>query len=475
MFKAGCPKRALIFVFLLCALPTGAMMAMLTPLGEVPDESAHVERAAGLLRGAVLAVRRDEPDLVTGRLVPHVGVKIDLALRRVMMPHVTMINGRPVFTLADRVAVLSEADTHDLGFVSIPNTATYFPVPYLPATGGLAVGQMIHASPYQSLILARAGMLVGFLGLGTASLWLAAGGEGYLLAVLLLPMTLFLAGSANQDGMLIGMSCLAVAGLSRVGLWRALGILMLVLFLMCKPPYLPLLGFLLLPLKRAGFLRRAGEIGLAAVPVLLWVVVLAAFVVVPLDRLPFHPGPLWTGDPSVLLDRTDAGGNLRILLARPLWFFALPWAAVTTGGIQDVHAMIGSLGLLAIQFSESYYRCWEVALAAGLMGALAATALSRSVWRIFATALFAVTLLVATSWAVMISLYLNWTNLGDDFIDGIQGRYLIPLLPFLLLVCPVKWYGGWRVSLACALPAVVLGIYDIGFLPLKLVTFFYAY
>ena len=37
---------------------------------------------------------------------------------------------------------------------------------------------------------------------------------------------------------------------------------------------------------------------------------------------------------------------------------------------------------------------------------------------------------------IFVALYLTWTPVGMDRIDGIQGRYFIPLLPILLFVLP---------------------------------------
>jgi hypothetical protein len=76
---------------------------------------------------------------------------------------------------------------------------------------------------------------------------------------------------------------------------------------------------------------------------------------------------------------------------------------------------------------------------------------------------------------MMIVFYLNWSNVGIDFIDGMQGRYSLPLLPFLLLAVP-----GVRARIALpplvpALPVIALGVVDIGYLPIKLVWNYYLH
>jgi hypothetical protein len=37
---------------------------------------------------------------------------------------------------------------------------------------------------------------------------------------------------------------------------------------------------------------------------------------------------------------------------------------------------------------------------------------------------------------IFVALYLTWTPVGADRVDGIQGRYFIPLLPVLLFLLP---------------------------------------
>jgi hypothetical protein len=467
-------KPGLIGLFIGCVLPVGVAMIVLVPPGQVPDEPAHMARAIGLLHGAILPERHTTPDKVEGKPFPVVGVKVDKGLMTVGFSHVTTIDGRPVFTLQDRVTVLSEPSDHRMIFGYIPNTATYLPTAYIPAALGLGVGRLCRASPYQSLVMGRAGMLLAYLLLGAASLYVAAYGEALLLVVLLLPMSLSLAGSLNQDGVLIGMTCLAAACLTRGGKFGWLAAALLSLFLCAKPPYGLMLGFLLLPLRKPGFASRVAQAVVAAAPVLIWVGIVAAWLIVPFGRPPYHPGPLWTG-PDMLTDRTNSAVNLHILLARPSLLVSLPWQFITTGGVFFLKEMIGVLGLLSIAFSNVYYNVWGAALAVALAGSIAATRPRWGSWaEALATPIFVISIIAASCWALMISLYINWTIMGADFIDGIQGRYMIPFLPFLLLLWPLK-PGSRTITALAAMPAVALAVYDIGFLPMKLVTFFYLY
>jgi hypothetical protein len=369
-------------------------------------------------------------------------------------------------SLADYDAMRNQPAAHALVFVNIPNTATYFPALYLPAALGLAIGLLLKASPFVCLMLGRAGMLSAFLLLGSLALIVAAYGEALLLTVLLLPMTLFLAGSLNEDGVLIALACLSAAAFTRDPMrqpkFRLLGIAVLVV----------LLGLALLPLGAPGFWRRAGQMVVASLPVLLWVGIIIAFVVVPFGRPPYHPGPLFTGDPERLLVATNSAANLHILLAQPTRFVSLPWQTLWYWHAPLYQAMIGILGLLNLHLTDQYYNAWSFALVAALLGLVFTR--RPAPFNPLDGALVLVVFIVAC-WTLTISLYLSWTDVGAAMIDGLQGRYFLLFLPFIALAVPA-WRSRFLLpAIVPALPALALGIYDLGYLPMKLVVFYYVH
>ena len=161
---------------------------------------------------------------------------------------------------------------------------------------GLALGLAVKAPPFLCFLLARLFMLAAFLALGALALWVTAFGEAALLVVLIMPMTLFLAGTMNEDGVLIAAVCLACAAMTRnTPGFRLLGWTLFMLFLGAKPPYILMLGAFLLPLSGPGFSRRLREVAIACVPVLIWVVVITVFVMVPFGKGEYQPGPLIPG------------------------------------------------------------------------------------------------------------------------------------------------------------------------------------
>jgi len=469
-------KPALVALFILCAFPTSLLMALITPPGQSPDEPTHLARAEGLLRGAVLAVRKPDIDPVTGLQEWHTGVKVDTGILHAGFGHITWIGNNPVVTGPDFLADRAVKTDHSTHFINLPNTATYFPAAYVPAALGLALGLAAHAPPYACFLLARMFMLAAYVAIGAAAIWIAAFGEGALMGVLLLPLTLFLGSTINEDVILTALTCLACAALTRgtTG-FRALGLAAFVLVLGSKPPYALMLAVFLLPLGGAGFWRRAGQVAVATLPVVLWVALITAFVVVPYGKMAYHPGPLYTGT-QTLFDHASTHENLKILLAEPSRFFTLPWKAVWNYWWLDLWSMVGVLGPLQLVLPNGYCHAWEDCLLLALLGAVfTRRAAAASIGVSAVNAVVVLALMAVTCWLILIMFYLDWTNVGDDQVEGIQGRYLLILLPFFLFILPAV---RWRVPLpplVPALPVVALGLYDLGYLPMKFVWNYYLH
>jgi len=52
--------------------------------------------------------------------------------------------------------------------------------------------------------------------------------------------------------------------------------------------------------------------------------------------------------------------------------------------------------------------------------------------------LFVASLVAAVAAAASLTQYLIWTGVGADFIDGVQGRYLVPLVPLAAWLMPIR-------------------------------------
>jgi hypothetical protein len=475
--EPGAGRRAgkgwLLAAFLLCALPLGMICAVLTPPGRAPDEPTHVARAAGLLHGAVFAVRKEVTNKKTGRRVLSAGVKVNRGLYRAGFGITTPIDGRTVVTAPDFVAQRAKPTMNQMVSAGIPNTAQYFPAPYVPAALAMGAARAVGAPTSLGFLAARLAMLAAYLALGAASLWVAGWGEALLLSVLILPMTVFLAGSINSDGVLIALACLGVACLTRAGArFRVTGLVCLALLLGSKVTDFPILALAVLPLAPAGWWRRVRDAAFAAAPVALWWGLVIAFVSVQFYMPQYRPGPLYLGDPAAARYGTDPAGNFHILLHPATRLLSLPAVTLWDGGRETLREMIGVLGGLQIMFPVGFYIAWGVALAIAAGGVALGRRAGGPALR---ECLFVLALMAAIYWLTQITEYIDWSPAGTDRVQGMQGRYLLPVLPMLLFAIPRLRRGANLPRWLPALPAILLGIVDLAYVPVKLVNFFYLH
>jgi hypothetical protein len=457
--------RLLAVMFVMIALPTGAMLAALTPPGQVADEPGHVARAAALLGGALSGERRLGEDGVERS-----GVFVDPSLW-----HALFVLRPGGDEKLDRAALRGHRDLGWDGrliFMEIGPIALYLPLFYLPSAAALGLGHLAGLRPYDAVVAGRLGSLLCFIALGAAALVLARRGRATMFCALACPMSLSLAASFNQDGLLIATSVLAAAlatradGGSRLGATAALACVIAV-----KPPYLPLAALLLLHSEepcRGRWLRTA----LVGLPAAAWFALMLATVAAPVPRAAYAPGPLWPGDPATVFSGTDPLAQARVLLADPLRLLWLPAVSL----IHDpwlARQAVGVLGWLKIALPPPLYALWFAALACALLADLpadAAVPAAPGLRRRLAEAGLLAAAMPGAVWAIYLSQYLAWTNVGLDRIEGVSGRYLLPLLPLAGValggMLPPARRAVWRrlQAIGCAAP-VLAGLAGFAVLP----------
>jgi hypothetical protein len=460
--------RLLVALFVLIALPACVMFAVLVPPGQMADEPAHIARAAALLHGQFRGERRMATD-ETGRRVLLPGVTVDPNLWQAAF--VLTPGGRERMDAARLAAARALPWGGVRVFAETGTIAVYFPVLYIPAAIGIGVAKRLGLGPYDAILVGRLCGALCFVGLGAVALRLARRGRAVMFCVLTAPMTLALAGSFNQDGLLIAASTLAAALATRGAARSRWGATLLIgCVAIVKLPYLPLAALLLVQPGDA-MRRRVVRAGLVAVPALAWTALMMARVATPVARPPHPGGPLWPGDPATIFTGTDPVAQLRVLLAEPARALWLP-ARTMLGDPWLIRQMIGVLGWLTVELPGALYLAWVIAFGCALLADLltqppAGPALGWPAWVLLpGAALLAI-------WGIYLSQYLTWTDVGLAHIDGPSGRYLLPLLPMMALAWPMLGRPGWRsarlgaiavpvmVALAglVVLPVVVVGAY----------------
>jgi Predicted membrane protein (DUF2142) len=467
------------WLFLSFAAPTCLFLALAVPPGQVPDEPAHVARAMSLLHGEIMGHRHARLD-GAGHPIMGSGVLVNAGPVDADFGNVTP-PPQHKWTLQDQQRLNAVPWDHALTYFDVPNTSVYFPIFYVPMAIGLVAGHLTRTTPLTAILMARVASTIVYLVLGWLALRLARRGQLGVFATLMLPMTLSLAGSCNQDGLVIGAACLAAALLTRAttprgaAYWTA-GIL-LACVVAVKPPYLPLAAAMLLPCmlwERRQLGRAVAGVLLAALPGVAWALLAlhaasAPFVFGP----PYHPGPLWPGDPNRLFPSTDMAAQALIFLHHPALMISMPLDAMWQLGGLLTQSIIGRLGLIDIVLAGNAYVWWYVALGAAAAASLIASPQDDGGPRAIVSALVLLAV-AATVFAVCDLQYLSWTTVGRAQIDGIQGRYFLPLMPIIAVALPaIRWRQAAWVQTALALPAVVLAGVGMIYLPQLILSAYY--
>ncbi len=457
-----------LFVFV--SLPVLLLLAVLIPPGYSPDEPDHAARIGSLLHLQLLGQRGMSvaPD---GSAVLTAGVTADPAL--VVADQAITDPAYKWYTRADFNRLLAVRWSAAPRFVPAPNTAQYAPLFYVPAAIAMAPVRLLGLPPLLAILAGRLASAVGYVLLGWFALCLAERGCLLIFAALMLPMSLWLAASLNQDGLLIATAALAAALLGRGAM--VAGGMALACVMLSKPVYLPLALILLVPWRNGlelGFGIRLAWAACCVAPAVAWSLLVMQTVSTPVYLPPYHPGPLFAGDTGTVLHATDPALQLRVLLGDKLRLITLPLDALVTEGRQKFVQMIGQLGLLDVALPRPLYAAWTVAMAGAVASAVlrapaerpAGVPVAGAVWIGIAGSLLLIYLVE----------YLTWTGVGATLIAGVQGRYFLPLLPFLGLGLPsLRLANPGALRTLCAVPAVALAVAGLLYLPLLTVFAFY--
>jgi|GEM_PF-1586265 len=305
------------------------------------------------------------------------------------------------------------------------NTAAYSPVPYVPAAVGIRVAELTGMTVGQTVMLTRLAGLLAYLaivGFGLRALrgyrvqWLA-------FTVAVLPIALFQAGTVTADtvtnALAVLVSCLVVKGAflnARLSRGEVVAALAATIALPLSKPTYVLLAMLvaLIPARQYGFrgpLRWIPWCGavLGAALFAVWMKIAAPTGKgMGLMRAPAQWHSVRTGD------------QLHQILAHPLHFAEIFEHSIWLRDDNWFTEFFGQLGFAYVDVPAlSILACLlAFAVSAGIAERLSGAHLRIAV----------IGLAIAASVAMIyVTLYMSFSPVGFYLIDGVQGRYFVPL------------------------------------------------
>ncbi len=403
----GRMESNLHWLFLVFALPMMIFFVFATPPFQVPDEAAHFFRAEQISRGALIGERYD------GR---RSGDHIDVACLKLEACFASDGSGtRASLEAAAQVRWEGRAEP-----VSFPNTVVYGPAGYLPQAVVVGVCRSTGVAPLVALRLARLVNGLIAVAISVIALCMMRSGRFVVFTILSMPMSLFLMGSVSQDALLLSISALFLAVVSRRAdiphppTWKdaMLPGLLLTALGTGRPPLLALGVLLLLPPWSTW--PRKGEScqakGLLAACAATGITFLWLSLVKPL-QVDIRGGTSMAGQLQFLANNLHLIPNIVLnSLHGPQFQFAI-------GGI------FGSLGIFDSRLPLAFYAFAAAALASAYV-LEAGKKPSSALWQ--RSAIWAGTAIGIVGTYFII--HLIWSPVGLLEVDGVQGRYLVPFL-----------------------------------------------
>ena len=305
----------------------------------------------------------------------------------------------------------------------------------IPALG-VALGRAFGLSGVATFYLGRLFNFLLAFALVVVAVRLMPIGRSIMMTISLLPMTLHLLASYSYDAEVIGLAFLLIALLMRViclderpskGVLVA-SIVVATLLTPCKLVYVFMCFVALLAPKERFSSRRE---------MLIWKIAMLALplLVLVLLRLSMLAKVSGIGeDPNATTSRLGEQGvmvSISSILANPLHSVLVFFRTLYEMGPYYLYTLVGGqLGWLQINTGCNDTQTFLLLAALGIS---AFPSVGDKVCPPRRVRWSFVAIFFVTFVAIMFSMYLGWTFVTEDTIQGVQGRYFLPVLPLLLL------------------------------------------
>lgn len=400
--------------FLLVAGVLGIAFILILPVGQSPDDIMHFRRAYGITEGAIIPTVINEQGGV-GSAVP-----ADTEEVLETFPE-SGHYGEVIEEIGNRVDEKTEQ--------AYNNTALYNFVCYIPQSLAIMIGKIFGMSTAGLAYFARIFNFVLWMVLTYFAIKLIPKFKKIVLFISLLPITLQEATSLAPDALTIGLGVFLISYVVYLAYGRKTVLSkkeIVLLYVMagvigfCKIVYLPLvLLYLIIPEEKFGSKKKKwthlGIIGLlAAVLNLAWLIISSGFLV------EFNPG-------------VNSKEQLVWILSHPFGYVVVIIRTIIVNTELWISNMLGMhLGSFVFNMPKIVF-LMSFALFIVLFVQRDETLKIRLFDRMVFLATFAI--IVAL---ILTSLYIQWTAVSAPVIDGVQGRYFLPIL----LLVPIMFCKG---------------------------------
>ncbi len=407
--------------FLVFASFFGLITIFLSPPMQPADETLHYWRAYQLSNFDILADKFSEDRF---------GYKIPSEIKSITDSLSGGITPKARLDLEQMYKVKSWNNYYNNEIVYFENTAINSPVGYIPYAITLLFGRLVELPHLVVFYLARVMGLIFYIGICYAAIRIAPKGKLIMASIALLPMSLYLASAISIDAILISLTLLAVALTMRLSIgykktdrkFFLLLIAVLALLSITKTGYF-ILSLLLFTVPKEHFGRKAwstfillATTGLIAGLGIFWNTLV--FDVANTIHTVLRPGEYINVTDQIEYIKSNPiqtiGAFLNTYLLKSSTILVMSFVGIF-GWLDIVMPFFAYLifGMLI------YYHLQKSELLEKPMGTLAANKV------------YVLTALLITGY-MTVSLYVGYNVVGSNFVEGLQGRYFIPIVALLV-------------------------------------------
>lgn len=390
-------------VFLMLVIPLGILYCLTNPLGRIPDEDYHVRKSMAIAQGHIFSDSRDTFPAKVIALVSCQTSSYEDALNRIKLE-----------------------ETDETRLVEYSTMALYAPICHLPQALGIMVTKLFGGN---IVVQCYAGRIVNFalsVFLIYYAIKLIPFKKYIILCISLLPMTLCEFASMSSDALTIAISIFFTCYIlylkydesKKQVTGKDIAILAIssIVVALSKIVYIPLvLLIFILPKEKFGSLKKKNIttiiIAVCSIIInLIWLAYCSRFLI------EFRPG-------------VDSGDQVKFVLTHPIRYILIAFRTWNDNLTLYLPQLFGE-GLANLQQSSIFiYSSIPLALLILVTNEdedrVKIDTFTRCTFIFVFLAIFA---LICTS------LYVQWTRVANSLIEGIQIRYLLPILPLFIII-----------------------------------------
>lgn len=403
----------------------GLFIAMNPPLWGA-DEGAHFFRAYQVSQGQINQPKLIENGKSLGGYIPDSFKRLDTLKVSDIADNPSGNPARQVDSVGAYMKIGNSIPSRERNVANPYSPIIYPAVTYIAPATAMAIVNPFHPSTIALLYIARTATLLFYIAVVAIALYLLRNSsiKWILFLVALLPMSLYDASIVSADPILLSLTLLFIAASYRLALsnhitrWEIVSVALPAIALTyVKPPYIILVFTLFfLPLKTT-VAKLDKKIIRLIIPTLCIVVAIGSIlslgstVVGSVDTVP----------------GVSAMGQLKWMLQHPIGYVLMLVNSVNM--INWLPQMVGIFGTSFIFIPGPIFQIILVWLTLSTFMTDKNSEESRNRFGGF----IYIAAAVITSIAVITVLYLTWTPVGGSFVQGVQGRYFLPMLAFAMI------------------------------------------